>query len=184
MRERGRSFTVALPARWRPGASAYARRILARAEATMRSLQGVRQDERVTSGPGSLATTTYWLAAPDRRRYLTGRGVRSIAIGRREWQRLPDTGWRRVNASGGVPFRTRSWFRWTPYAVAVRLLALTRREANIALMDPGTPAWIRLRIDRRTGRVLSDRLITPGESLLQRYSHFNRPLSIHPPHDR
>ena len=48
-------------------------------------------------------------------------------------------------------------------------------------MDPGTPAWIRLRIDRRTGRVLSDRLITPGESWLQRYSRFNRPLSIHPP---
>lgn len=89
-----------------------------------------------------------------------------------------------METSAGVPFRTRSWFRWSPYAVAANVLTLTQHEARIALMDPGTPAWIRLRIARQTSRVMSDRLITPGEPWRQRYSRFNLPVSIHPPYGR
>jgi hypothetical protein len=48
-------------------------------------------------------------------------------------------------------------------------------------MDPGTPAWWRLTIDRRTHRVLEDRLVTHGHFMTQRFTAFNQPLRIEPP---
>lgn len=181
-----RSFAVALPARWSPGQAGRARRVLERAQATMRGLASVRELERVSSGPGSLAVTRYRLRAPDRLDMATGRGVEAVRIGDRQWLRLPGQPWRRRDElGGGLPFTTRSWFAWTPYAQTVRLIGVRRgggrRVAELALMDPGTPVWIRLWVDRESGRVLLERLVARGQVVTRRFFGFNSPISILPP---
>jgi len=154
----------------------------------MRGLRSVRQVERVTSGPGSFAATRYLLRAPDRMAYRTTRAVESVVLGGRQWTRAPGTDWRRGQYAGGLPFRTRSWFRWTTYARAVRLLGVRRyggrRWAEIALMDEGTPVWLRLTVDLATGMVTGQRMVAPAHFATSRYDRFNRRVRIAPPEGR
>src|SRR2546430_10354554 len=135
----------------------------------MRSLRGVRQVEDVISGPGTFARTTYRLRAPDRLAYVTDRGVQGVTVGARQFVRVPGAPWQVSPTAAAVPFRTASWFRFTPYATAVRLLAERpvggRRLAELALMDPGTPVWTRLTVDEASGRVLRDRLVLPARDV-------------------
>lgn len=179
----GRRYRIELPARWREGEQTRALRLLRRAEATMRRLRAVRESERVTSGPGSFATTEYRVEAPDRLAYRTGAGTANVTIGRRQWFRPADAPWLRQRRPS--PFRSRSFFRWTPYARAVRLLEVrrerSRRVAELALMDPGTPIWQRLVVDLATHRVLRGRLVTGGHYMRTRFYDFNEELHIVPP---
>jgi len=188
VRERGRVFRARLPGRWRAEGNASARRLVRRAQAAMRALRSVRQVERVTSGPGSFAATRYLLRAPDRMAYRTTRAVESVVLGGRQWTRAPGTDWRRGQYAGGLPFRTRSWFRWTTYARAVRLLGVRRyggrRWAEIALMDEGTPVWLRLTVDLATGMVTGQRMVAPAHFATSRYDRFNRRVRIAPPEGR
>lgn len=184
--EKGRPYTARLPARWQPERSLRARRILNRAQATMRGLRSVRQSETTTSGPGSLVETRYRLRAPDRFAYRTSGDAQSIVIGTRQWSRTPDVAWTEDRYGGGGPgFRTRSWFIWTNYAQVVRLLGTEdhrgRRLARLALMSPGTPLWYRLTVDLATYRVLRARMITGGHFMNHRFGHFNQPEAIVPP---
>lgn len=182
--EGGETYTARLPTRWQPDGEASARRLLERAQETMRRLRSLREHERVTSGPGSHAETGYRFQAPKRMAYDTGR-YESVAIGARQWSRVDGLPWEAGRSGGGLPFRTRTWFRWTPYAQSVRLLESRRRGgrpiAEIALMEPGTPVWLRLEIDRRTARVLHVRMVTGGHFMDQRFYAFNRPVTIQPP---
>ena len=181
VRERGRSHVALLPAAWQPGAAARARGILARAEATMRALRSVRERENVTSGPGTFARTDYRLRAPDRLAYATGGGVQAVSIGARQWLRAPGALWEERQAPGGLPFSTRSWFRWTPYATGIQLLGERGRKAELALADPGTPVWTRLLVDLRSGRVVSERLVARSRFVSSSYFDFNAPVTIAPP---
>lgn len=186
VRDRGRRFVVALPARWRRGASRRARRLLMRAQRAMRALRSVRQVERVSSGlAGTAARSDYRLEAPDRMAFETSAGTRTVVVGDRQCLRAPGIPWRRRPYGSGVPFSTRSWFRWTPYARAVRLLGRRvrrgRRVSELALMDEATPVWFRLVVDERTGRVLRERMTGRGNFGSTRFSAFNRPLEISPP---
>jgi hypothetical protein len=65
----------------------------------------------------------------------------------------------------------------------VRLLRLDRRRrlAELALMDPGTPVWLRLTVDLRTMRALRERMIARAHYMTRRYVAFNRPVSIDRP---
>ncbi len=155
VRERGRHYVTTLPATWERGANRRARALLRRAERTMRALPGVREHERLTSGPGTSATTDYRLRAPDRLAWRTGRGVESVVIGRRQWIRQPGLGWRVQPYGEGLAFKTRSWFAWSRYAREVRLLSEGGGKAVLALMDEGTPVWFRLTVDLATHRVLA-----------------------------
>jgi copper transport protein len=181
----GRRHRVPLPASWLAGQSARARRLLERAQRTMRSAPSLREVERVTSGPGTLAVTEYRLRAPDRVAWTTDRGVQAVQIGRGQWLRLPGQPWRRRGVAGGVAFSTSSWFRWTPYVGAVELLAVRRRAgleiAELATIDPGTPVWSRLSVDVRTGRVLQERLVTRSRLVTRRFFDFEAPVTIEPP---
>jgi len=183
--ERGHAYAVALPADWSPGATARARALLDRAQATMRALRSVRQVEDVTSGPGTFARTTYRLQAPDRLAYATDRGVLGVTVGAHQFVRVPGAGWQETPTAAGVPFRTASWFRFTPYATAVRLVdehtAAGRRIAELALMDPGTPVWTRLTVDEGSGRVLRDQLVLPARLVTHRNSGFDAPTRIATP---
>jgi hypothetical protein len=177
----GRSYATALPARWAAGSTVGARRLLERAERTMRALRSVREAELVTSGPGTRAVTRYALRAPDRLTYSTDRGVRAVQAGRRQWLRTPDGPWIESPVPGGLPFRTRTWFRWTPYARAVRLLSRRGGVALLAAADPATPVWFRLTVDVRSGRVLREELVARARLIRHRFFAFDRPVTIAPP---
>jgi copper transport protein len=180
--QRGRTYIARLPTRWLPRNSATARRLLERAQEKMRSLDSVREHERASSVPGLSAITDYRLESPNRFALRTDRGLESIAIGKDQWLRPgPGQAWTKRAYGGGVPYRTRSWFRWTTYARHTYLLRRTRELAVVATMDPGTPAWWRFYIDRRTHRVIRSRLITNGHFMTQRYFAFNQPARIEPP---
>jgi copper transport protein len=179
--EGGRSYAAALPVRWDPAGARRARGLLDRAERTMRALRSVVEDERVTSGPGTLAVARYWLRAPDRVAYRTGAGAQSVQIGARQWVRVGRGPWAQAPAAGGLPFRTRTWFRWTPYARSVALLGESGGVARIALMDPGTPVWVRLWIERRSGRVRREELVAPARLIRHRFHSFDRPVAIRAP---
>jgi hypothetical protein len=181
VRDRARTYAATLPAIWSPGTVAQARRLLERAQRTMRALTSVREEEVVTSGPGTRAVTRYKLQAPDRMSFATGRGVQTVQIDRAQWVRTPGTPWRRSEIPGGIPFRTRSWFRWTPYAPTVQLLSERRGTAELALADPATPVWIRLTVDTRTGRVLRERLTARARFIERRFHAFDAPIRIEPP---
>ncbi|MDX6669465.1 MAG: copper transport protein, partial [Solirubrobacteraceae bacterium] len=171
--ERGRRYVAALPAEWQSGGAGLAREILDRAQATMRALRTVREREEVTSGPGTYARTDYTLRAPDRLTYATGGGVQGVSIGTRQWVRTPGSTWQEGNAPGGIAFRTSGWFRWTPYATGIQLLGARsgggRGIAELALADPGTPVWTRLRVDLGSHRVLSERLVARSRFVSTRY---------------
>jgi hypothetical protein len=186
VRQKGRRYVARLPARWQGDGGPRARRLVERAQRTMRALRSVRQYERVSSVPGKYAITTYRLEAPNRMAYRTNFGVQSVAIGATRWTRgRPGLPWQRGQFGGGLPFRTRSWFTWTTYARHAYLLDAHgppgRRVAVVALMDPGTPVWWRLAIDSRTHRVVRARMVTYGHFMTQRFMAFNRPLDIRQP---
>jgi hypothetical protein len=183
--ERGRTFAVALPATWSASGATRARALLNRAQATMRALHSIRQVEDVTSGPGTFARTTYRLLAPDRLAYTTDRGVQGVTVGARQFVRVPGGTWQESPTAAGVAFRTATWFRFTPYATAVRLLGEHttggRRIAELALMDPGTPVWTQMTVDEVTGRVLRDALVLPARFVTHRNAGFEAPVSIAQP---
>jgi copper transport protein len=179
-------YAARIPVSWAPAGTARASRLLARAQKAMRELRSVREEEQITSGPGTFAATRYRLEAPDRFAYVTNSGSKSVTIGRYQWSRPPDTPWRKERyGGGGPPFRTRTWFRWTTYAQSVRLLGSRvkqgERLAELALFDRATPVWFRLTIDLATNRVLKARMIAPGHFMDQRYHAFNAPAGIEPP---
>jgi copper transport protein len=182
MRERGRGYVARLPARWLDAEDRRARRLLERTQRTMARLRSLREVETVTSGPGSFARTVYRLSAPDRFAYVTDGGSASVVVGSDQWFRTRDTDWRRQRyGGGGPPFRTRGWFRWTPYAQAVRLLRVGAGRAELALMDPGTPVWLRLTVDLRSMRAVRERMIARAHYMTRRYLDFNQPVVIRPP---
>jgi copper transport protein len=185
VRERRRTAIATLPSAWRVGGGPRARALLERAQRTMRRLRSVRQVEDVTSGPGTFARTRYTLRAPDRLAYVTGAGVRAVAIGSRQWFRTAARPWQESEAPGGAPFRTSAFFRWTPYATAIQLLGERRRGrravAEVALMDPGTPVWTRLAIDVGSGRVLDEQFVARSRFVMHRNFDFNAAVSITPP---
>lgn len=184
-RDRERWHRVELPARWAPGGAARARRLLERAQSTMRALSAVREDELVTSGPGTHAVTRYVLGGPDRLDASSDSGVRRIEIGERGWLKVRSQPWR--VSPPAVPFSVRTWFRWTPFAQAIQLLGERqdrgRRVAEVAFFDPGTPGWQRLVIDLRTSRVLRGVTLTRAHFITQRFHAFGKPVRISAPTD-
>lgn len=53
--------------------------------------------------------------------------------------------------------------------------------AELALMDPATPVWLRLVVDERSGRVLRERSATKAHFSTSRYLGFGRPTYIRIP---
>jgi hypothetical protein len=181
VRERGRRYATTLPAIWERGGERRARALLRRAERTMRALDGVREVERLTSGPGTGARTEYRLRAPDRLAWETGRGVRSVVIGRRQWISQPGLGWREGDYGSGLAFKTRSWFAWSRYAREVRLLSERDGRAVLALADEGTPVWFRLTVDLATHRVVAEQMIARARFLDTRFVDFGKRFEIEAP---
>lgn len=183
--EKGKEYRASVPARWDLNGNKEARRITEAAQHTMRGLRSLKEEERLTSGPGSFVRTLYRLSAPHRFTYRTSSGAQSIVIGKREWDRISREPWQAQAFGGPTAFRTRDFFRWTVYARAARLLGTYeqggRRIGELALMEPTTPVWFRLYVDLSTDRVRADRMVTGAHFMNRRYSAFNAPVRIRPP---
>ena len=180
----GRSYRATVPARWSERQNAAARQLVAEAQQRMRALRSLRLDEETTSGPGSFVRVRYRFRAPDRMAYRTDSGARTIAIGPTGYSALADSPWSK-GSFGADGFRLVNFFRWTAYARSVRWLGPARvegwRVVEIALYDRATPLWYRLAIDRRSGRVLHERLIAESHFMQRRFFAFNAPVRIEPP---
>lgn len=186
LRERGRTYIAKLPARWQLDGTARARRLLEQAQKEMRRLRSLRQSEHVSSGPGASAVTEYRLEAPNRMAWSTSTGAKRVVVGDTQWMAWPGQNrWERGRTGLGEPFAVRRWFRWTPYAQHIRLLdersERGRRVVELALFDPGTPAWTRLTVDARSRRVVRERAITKAHFTTQRYHAFDEPVTIRIP---
>jgi hypothetical protein len=181
------SQTALLPTRWKARDSPIARQILNHAQATMNTLSSVQDVERVSSVSGLYALSHYRMQAPDRLAVQTyvihGRGrprleSEEIKIGASSWIRELGSPWQLQPPQGTLPFTTMSFFLWSPFAQATRLISIDHRhgghpQATILLMDPGTPAWETLTVELATGRVLSTAMITPGYTEIDRINRFN-----------
>ena len=147
----------------------------------MRGLRGVQQLEQLSSGPGTGATTRYRLRAPDRLAWVTGRGVRSVVIGKRQWMTEPGSPWREGDYGSGLSFKTRTWFTWQQYARTVRLLGEHDGVAEIALFDEGTPVWFTLTVDLSTHRVTAERMTARARFSDTRFVDFGKRFPIEAP---
>jgi copper transport protein len=174
----GQEHEVSVPATWSPARADQARRLLARAQRTMRALHTVRMRETVRSGLGETLVTRYRFQAPDRMAYTTNLGAQLIAIGKTGYRSQGGGPWTKgpFGATTGVRFSDS--FRWTIYDRSVRWLGASARTVRLALFDQATPVWYRLVIDRRTYRVLREEMIAPGHFMVRRWFAFNRPLRI------
>jgi len=181
--EGGEEYEATVPARWVAGSEGEARRRLRAAQAAMRALETVRLDETVTSGPGTLVETRYRFRDPDRMAYRVSSGAQAVAIGDRRYSRGEDGRWERGTFGGAGGFRLDEFFRWSVYADSVRLLAPARAGGPVvlALFDPATPIWYRLRIGSASARVVNERMITGAHFMDRAYHSFDRRVSIRPP---
>ncbi len=186
--------TALLPARWQSGGSVRALRIVLRAQATMRRLRSVQDTEQDNSVPGFSAIVHYRLQAPNRLAYVTYGFHRpkppqlegkAVKIGAQSWLRAPGSPWQPQPPEGTLPFATNTFFVWSNYAQATRLLGIeevhSRRLATVVLMDPGAPAWWTLTVDLTTSDVLNGTLIAPGHFNTDRFSLFDDAAPIHAP---
>ncbi|MHB1835955.1 MAG: copper resistance D family protein, partial [Solirubrobacteraceae bacterium] len=182
-----KEHTVTLPARWQRSGNAQARRILDRAQATMRALASVSDSELAQSVPAAAALTRYTLHAPDRLAWSTsllrtGRPPQfsdaEVQIGASHYSRTAAAPhWQSEPVGDTLPFSVPTWFTWTTHAEMTRLIGARRTRAGpiatVALMDPGAAIWETLQIDLADSRVLSTRLIDPGHSMTDHFTHFN-----------
>lgn len=163
-----------LPPRLPPTGAALFRQV----ELTMGSLRSYRYRERLSSGVGGV-TTSFEARAPDRLRFRTGTGFRSVIVGRSRWDYRAGR-WERSSFSG---LRTSS-FMWDG-ARNARLLGETRVDGrrvqvlSVFDLEP-VPAWFRLLV-APGGRVLEAEMLSPSHFMQHRYRGFNQPLSIEPP---
>ena len=186
VRERGRRYAAALPARWDAGGSraragaARARRAHdARACAACASSSGSRAGPAPARAPSTAcARPTGWPGRP-------AAACESVVIGRRQWIRTPGRPWREGQYGSGLAFKTRSWFAWRRYARdgAAAGRARAAGAAELALMDEGTPVWFRLTMDLATHRVLREQMIARARFADTRFIDFGSRFAIEAPED-
>lgn len=176
----GEPHSVTVPSSWRPRDASAARRLLQAAQRRLRSLRSLRLHESVNSGAGARVRTDYRFQAPDRMAYRTSSGTRIVAIGNARYLSTAGGPFEK-DSFGASGFRLDSLFRWTAYARSVQRLRSDRRSVTLAVFDPATPVWYRLRIDRSTLRIVDERMIAEGHFMRRRYFAFDRPVSIAPP---
>jgi hypothetical protein len=191
-REDGRRYAVTLPLRFEHGRQSTARNLVSQAVGAMTSLIGVRDVETIATGapgaPGSFFEVHYLLSAPDAlRSYATGYSDRQVTIGPTQWTYLPGVGWLKGSYSGNGTgsFSTAALFDWGHDDQSAQVLGVTDRDgtrlAEIALMNPTVPAWLRLTMNTATGLVTAVRTVTQGKFATDRYADYGAAQRILPP---
>ena len=167
--------TVLFPLHTVPGAGAA---LVARTGELLRTATSAVYRDRLSSGPGHTLRTLWKEQAPDRLSYVIEDGAAGIVIGDRRWDRdAPGARW---VASPQQPLRLPA-VPWTTRITNFHVLSEDRAGWTVAFLDRSTPAWFRARIDRRTGRLLSFRMIAAAHFMADEYLSYNGEIVIRPP---
>ena len=151
--------------------------LFGRAQKTMAGLHSFRFNERLTSGVGGGVASDYEVQAPNRLRFRTLGGFRSVIIGRTRWD-YHDGRWERGPYPGLKVAQALIWYR----AKHARIVA--RRPNGVSEvtafgLEP-VPAWFRLAVEP-TGRVVEAEMIAASHFMVHRYSDFNGRFTIKAP---
>ena len=143
------------------------------------SLPELTIDERLSSSPGSFAVTVFHERAPNRLAYKIVSasqpgvtGTEGIVIGSRRWDRAPGGNWK---PSPQSPIRVPR-----TYWGADARNAYSSGPGRLTFYDPQLRAWYRLRIDPRTERPVTFRMIGAAHFMRHR-SSVGRSPAISPP---
>ena len=165
------AFRFDLPARLPPSGAA----LFADVRRTMENLRSYRFREQLTSGIGSGVTSTWEVQAPDRLRFQTADGSRSIIVGKARWDRRGGR-WEKTSHPG-VDMPSYMW----DGAGNPRILGRTGGRQVLAVFDRDPlPAWFRLTVDGRN-RVVDAEMLAPNHFMRQRFQDFNAPIRVVPP---
>ena len=156
-----------------PGAA-----LVARAGQLLRTATSTVFRDRLSSGPGHTLRTLWKEQAPDRLSYVIDGGAAGIVIGPRRWDRDAPGG--RWVASPQQPLVLPA-VPWTRQITNFRVLAADKTGWTVAFLDRSTPAWFRVRIDRRTGRLVSFRMIAASHFMSDEYLSYDGKVAIRPP---
>lgn len=171
---RGGTVTFRLPASLPPSAAA----LLERAKRTMLGVRTLRIDEVLSAGAKPVRST--WLIeAPGRLSVSSSDGGSTVLIGTRRWD-LIDGSWREGTWDGS----RQPWYAWED-ATNARLLGTGVVEgvavSRLAAFTPDPqPWWFTLWV-ADDGRVLKVEMLAASHFMTDRYSAFDRPVTIEPP---
>jgi hypothetical protein len=160
--------------------------IVHRAAAKITHLRTLVIHSRLASDPDHELTTTYREVAPNRLEYLNSDGSASVIIGRRRWDRASRHGpWR--ESPQNPPVREPVPF-WPPRSTDAHVLRLARVHGDpvwvVSFLDPATPAWFKLWVDRRTYQTLRLEMIATAHFMRNRLDRFDAPIAVEPPGDK
>lgn len=167
-----------IPASTQPGAA-----VVARAGRVFRGLRSLVYVEALRSGPTGGLLTTWRMAAPDRLSYEIRNGAAAVVIGLRRWdQTRPGAKWVESESTRlNVPGPT-----WGGGVANARILGSATVHGRpvwlVSFATPSVPAWFTAWIDKRSYRTLQLRMTAGAHFMFHRYTQFNAPLKIVPPH--
>jgi hypothetical protein len=166
------TFRFELPATAPPSGAA----LFAEVTRTMESLRTYRFHEQLTAGVGKGLSSTWEVQAPNRMRFQTADGFRSIIVGRARWD-FHGGRWERT-PHPGVELPSYMW----DGATGARLLpGPGGNSRTLAVFDrEPVPAWFRLTIDDQT-HVVDAEMLAPSHFMRQRFRDFNAQIEIGPP---
>jgi hypothetical protein len=150
--------------------------IFARVTRTMERLRTYRFNELLTAGVGRGTSATFAVQAPNRMRFRTAAGSRSVVVGRSRWDRRAGR-WQRTPFPG-VELPS---FMWDGAGHARVLPGPGGNSTSLAVFDrEPVPAWFKLTIDDEN-HVVDAEMLAPSHFMRQRFYDFNAPLRIVPP---
>lgn len=151
--------------------------LVARAGRLLRRSASTVHRERLSSGLGRTIRTLWEEQAPDRLSYAIEGGPAGIVIGARRWDRVAGGSWA---ASSQQPLRLPA-LPWRGPVTNTYVLAADRAGWTVAFLDRSTPAWFRVRIDRRSGRLRRFDMVAAAHFMRDSYLDPGRPVDIQPP---
>ena len=152
--------------------------LVARAGRLLRAATSVVYRDRLSSGPGHTLETLWKEQAPDRLSYVIAGGIAGIVIGDRRWDRETRAGpW---VASPQQPLNLPA-LPWTRRITNFHILDADGAGWTVSFLDRSMPAWFRARIDRRTGRLVSFRMIAASHFMHDEYVANGGKVEIRPP---
>jgi hypothetical protein len=177
---RPRQIVVGVPERVRvdlpPTMPRSASALFARVTRTMEGLRTYRFDETLTSGAGRGTRATFEVESPNRMRFRTAEGSRSVVVGTSRWDQRGGR-WERTPFPG-VELPN---FMWDGATAARVVPGPGGNSATLAVFDrEPLPAWFRLTIDDEL-HVVDAEMLAPSHFMRQRFYDFNAPLTIRPP---
>ena len=155
--------------------------LLRRASANYAALRSVRSENVLASSPTISVTTSYVSQRPDRLLIDVHGENHSVIIGTRRWTQPIGGPW---TLQTGVPRSSVPDPFWLAHSSAVHFAGTAGPDTMITFVStpPGTaPAFFRLWIDRRSGRVVRLRMITTAHFMWECETDFGRGPVLQPP---